>query len=173
MGNRVNTEFGKRFRSLEIEVINDSDNTLITGDINDHRDYYFFTGAVHRDFERKVIGPGESSVALVANEESAPTGVTGGLRMKIKLNKSDPRKDQYYLVLGFTNPLIGKNKNYITITTSEAVDAESGYDNAKNGDKKSCYIDGFKVQSETADPKEGGDMRMQYTVGKDYRPVAS
>ena len=95
MGNKQQSHFSRRFRSLEIEVVNESEHyALKFGEEGVQKDSFFSSGGILQSFQNKTILPGHSSIAHVANNESKPTGVTGGLRFRIKPIKTRSQGDQ-------------------------------------------------------------------------------
>jgi hypothetical protein len=68
------------------------------------------------------------------------------------------------LIVGFTNPLMGGFKTYISVTSDKDKVAKDGYDNAKNNKHKVKTEEGYRVEAFLTSPFEGGDKQIIYSI---------
>lgn len=147
------SEFHKRFRSLELGIINDTSKTL--GFYED----FFSSGSWFDKFDPLVIEPHCGSVGYVANRGKKFTGVTGGLKFEI-------RGTGKYLILGFNNPVLGSFKMSIAVTADPKRDAKSGYLTSSNDKIKKTTQEGYSLQATLHVAREGGNKLAVYKISE-------
>ncbi|MDJ0517763.1 MAG: hypothetical protein QNJ74_16460 [Trichodesmium sp. MO_231.B1] len=126
------TEFSDRHRSLELLVINGSNEKLTW------EEPYFDSGTTFEGPKPMNIAPGEMSLYKVANRQgSFATGVSGGAKWLIEGTDRS-------LIIGFTNPHMGGYKYELGIR-SKNESAEWGYDNSDNDDAKQHTQSGYYI----------------------------
>ena len=146
-------EFGRRFRSLEIGVIND---TSIELEFNEE---FFDSGTWFDHFDPLVIKPHKAVVGYVANRQGKPTGVTGGLKFEI-------RGKRKYLILGFNNPVLGSYKTSITVTTDSKLGAKDGYLRSRDDSTKKKLEEGYILQATLHEAREDGKKLAVYKISE-------
>lgn len=154
--NSTDDSFKRRIRGLELTIRNKTEKITLKFEKE-----YFNSGTWFRMFRSIQILPDESSRALVANRSGALTGVSGGLMFTFESNTKK------YLIIGFTNPLIGCYKTYISISDVD-LGPENGYANAINDQHKHEVIGGFVVEAIITDPEEGGNKQMIFTISDTF-----
>ena len=101
-------------------------------------DTYFDSGTWYQSWVPELKA-GMVCQGTVANSQgSFMTGVTGGMRLKIK-------GTGVYIYIGFTNPFSGSYKHYGELS-SEWRQARYGYDQSENNNPKNTQIEGYRFQ---------------------------
>ena len=147
------SDFASRFRSLEIEVINDTSSEL------EFYEDFFSSGTWFHRFDPLVLKPHESVTGYVANEAGEPTGVTGGLKFII-------RGTRKYLILGFNNPVLGCYKTSIMVTTDPDISAKHGNLTSKNDEAKKKTEKGYTLRATLYEAREKGDKLAVYKISE-------
>lgn len=134
-----------RYKSLELEIINDTTHKLNWKDDDTHR--YFDDGCFYSHPESSVIPPNGSTVAKVSNKRMHPTGVNGVVAFQI----DDTTK---YLVIGFRSSSIpfSSPEHVVTVITMRRErkpkeELDRVYKTICNDKAKDVFEDGFKIQS--------------------------
>ena len=146
-------EFKSRFRSLELEIINDTSSELKLCED------FFSSGTWFQSFDPSVIKPHKTVTLYVANQAGSSTGVTGGLKFAI-------RGTRKYLILGFNNPVLGSYKTSITVTTDADLEAKHGYLTSKNDKAKKKEEKGYDLQATLYEAREGGKKLAVYKISE-------
>lgn len=121
-----------RTRSLQLTFVNLTDKDILL------EDTFFDSGTWFQSWSPEIKA-GMVQQGTVANSQgSVMTGVTGGMRLKIK-------DTQTYIYLGFTNPFTGSYKHYVELN-KDWKQARHGYDNSQNNNPKIQEADGYKIQ---------------------------
>ena len=144
----------KRWRSLELTVYNKTKGTVLKF----HEDY-FSTGKWFEPFSASTIPPCSSSMAFVVSKPGALTGVTGGCTFTME-SKGEKAK---YVIIGFTNPVVGSYKTYISIN-DENPGAKNGYDNAKDENYQHVTVGDYTAEATITVPHEWGNKQMLFVV---------
>lgn len=162
--------FSRRFRSLELTISNETSGVSLKFPGEDGE--FFKTGTWFEHFCPRVVSPGTYSKGFVTNKSRAPTGVTGGLKFIIEsTNDTEATAARpKYLIIGFTNPLLGCYKTFISITTNPNLGARHGYDNAENNTHKFKTVEGFNIEAYLTCPAEGGNKQMIFKISDSQNP---
>ena len=75
-----------------------------------------------------------------------------------------------HLIIGFTNPLMGGYKTFISVTKDPSLGARHGYEMAKNNKHKFKTVEGFNVEAYLTSPAEGGSKQMMFTISDAENP---
>ena len=148
----INEEFQSRYRSLELFIVNKTKEATLQ-----LKDEYFSSGSWFEHFPQATMEPGKEYKAFVANRKGAGTGVTGGLQFSIN-------RETKYLLLGFTNPIMGCYKTYVNILLDDSCTAKKGYDNAQDDKHKVVTAEGYELEATLSQAKEGGDKMIIFTI---------
>ena len=141
-------------RKLEVVVINGTTKKLRF--LEDHFDTgHWFSGPSSRELQ-----PGSGVVGFAANRRGFFTGVTGGMRWKIEGTSK-------FVVIGFTNPRVYRNKTFIQCTSDEKITAEIGYKRTYDDRMKFETDDGFVVSATPHQGRKGGNLLYEFIVA-DY-----
>lgn len=146
-------EFGSRWRSLEIGVINDTSSEL------EFNEDFFASGTWFDHFDPLIIQPHKAVMGYVSNRGKQPTGVTGGLKFEI-------RGKRKYLILGFNNPVLGSFKTSITVTTDSKLEAKDGYLRSSNDRTKKKIEEGYILQATLHQARENGKKLAVYKISE-------
>ena len=147
----------KLWRSLELIIYNKTKGTTLKFDED-----YFFTGIWFEPLSSSTIPPCSISVAYVASKPGAFTGVTGGCTFKMQ-SKGEKVK---YVIIGFTNPVVGSYKTYISIS-DENPGAKNGYENATDINYQHLTYGDYAAEATITVPREWGNKQMLFTIS-DY-----
>ena len=147
-------QWKNRAKKLEIVVINGTTKKLCFE--NDH----FDTGHWFVSPKKLVLQPGNCTVGFAANRPLFPTGVTGGMRWKIEGTTK-------FVVMGFTNPRIYRNKTYIQCTSDEKVTAKKGYRYTKDDSVKFRTEHGFIVSAMVQQGRKGADKLYEFIIAEE------
>ena len=143
-----------RTRKLEVVVINGTTKHL------QFDEDYFETGHWFSAPPSLFLQPGSGVVGFAANRPGFLTGVTGGMRWKIEGTSK-------YVVIGFTNPRVYRNKTFIQCTSEQKMTAKMGYKRTYDDRLKFEMVDGFVVSAIVHPGRKGGNLLYEFIVA-DY-----
>ena len=147
-------QWTNRAKKLEIVVINGTTKKISFE--NDH----FDTGHWFVSPKKLVLQPGNGTVGFAANRPLFPTGVTGGMRWKIE-------DTEMFVVIGFTNPRVYRNKTYIQCTSDEKVTAKTGYRYTRDDRVKFKTENGFIVAAMVQQGRKGADKLYEFIIAEE------
>ena len=150
----INKGFRKRFCSLELSIVNKTERATLQ-----LKEEHFSSGSWFEHFLQASMEPGKTYTAFVSSKKGAPFGVTGGLKFAINNGKK-----QKYLILGFTNPMLGSYGTYINISVDDDCTARSGHENSKNNSHKFLTVEGYQLEAVVQQAQEGGDKMIIFTI---------
>lgn len=142
--------FTSRRRSLDIEIVNETESLLrFVGEEFRRGEWFVSPDPVN-------IDPGKSCLAFVCSKATSLLGVKGGLVYEL-VGKGK------YLYIGFDNPLIGPMKTFIEMSNA-VKSAKWACNQLQSASVKNISYDGFDIMAVIKPPRQSPFRLIQYTV---------
>ncbi|KAL3857210.1 hypothetical protein ACJMK2_011902 [Sinanodonta woodiana] len=144
-------EFKQRFRSLEICIDNKTEEALYFSDS------YFFHSKMFKtnEYPREVAARSGSVYFLV--NTTFLRGVSGGWKFKVV-------EQDLYLYIGFSNPIFGSYKTFVSLKNCGTLSAKWPYKELKDGSMKTDKCDKYIVDVTFTDPHYSSFQRIHCRI---------